>query len=703
MSADLIHRKRVLNNQDYILSMRAVFNIRALYSDTTSNYLSPEEPEPGEEITVRFRTAKNNVDVVLLVSGSKRFVMTKTETERHFDYYETRMEVSDKKIAYHFEIISGALKVYFDSRGAVTDPNEYYDFVIFPGFSTPEWSKGAVMYQIYVDRFCNGDKTNDVLDNEYLYIGQPVHKVEDWYAPPSQMDVRNFYGGDLQGVLDKMDYLKSLGVEVIYFNPLFVSPSNHKYDIQDYDHIDPHFGKIVDDEGDLLPEGATENRQATRYIRRVAGMANLTASDELFIKVVKEAHKRGMKVILDGVFNHCGSFNKWMDRERIYENEDGYDKGAYVSSSSPYHNYFSFNNESGWPYNGSYDGWWGYDTLPKLNYEGSEELVDYVLKIAAKWVSEPFCADGWRLDVAADLGHSQDYNHKFWKRFRKTVKEANPNALILAEHYGDKKAWLQGDEWDSVMNYDAFMEPVTWFLTGMDKHSDDFREDLLGNADAFWGAMTHHGATFSTPSMQSAMNELSNHDHSRFLTRTNHMVGRTGTLGPEAAEKNIDKAVFREAVVIQMTWMGAPTIYYGDEAGVCGFTDPDNRRTYPWGREDKEMISFHRDLISLRNRHPVFRTGSIKMVDSDYNFLAYGRFDRNEQILVIINNNDTPVHKDLTVWEIGTTRSGIMKTVFATDKNGYNMGGEQYSLKCGILDITVSPESAAILAFYKSV
>ncbi len=703
MSADLIHRKRVLNNQDYILSMRAVFNVRALYSDTTSNYLNPEEPEPGEEITVRFRTAKNNVDVVLLVSGGKRLVMTKAETERHFDYYETRLELSDKKLSYHFEIISGALKVFFDSRGAVTDPNEYYDFVVFPGFSTPDWSKGAVMYQIYVDRFCNGDKTNDVLDNEYLYIGQPVHKVEDWYAPPSQMDVRNFYGGDLQGVLDKMDYLKSLGVEVIYFNPLFVSPSNHKYDIQDYDHIDPHFGRIVDDGGEVLPPGASENRLSKRYIRRVAGMANLTASDELFIEVVKEAHKRGIKVILDGVFNHCGSFNKWMDRERIYENEEGYDKGAYVSPSSPYHNFFSFNNENGWPYNGSYDGWWGYDTLPKLNYEGSEELVDYVLKIAAKWVSEPFCADGWRLDVAADLGHSQEYNHKFWKRFRTAVKEANPDALILAEHYGDKKAWLQGDEWDSVMNYDAFMEPVTWFLTGMEKHSDDFREDLLGNADGFWGAMIHHGATFSTPSMQSAMNELSNHDHSRFLTRTNHMVGRTGTLGPEAAEKNIDKAVFREAVVIQMTWMGSPTIYYGDEAGVCGFTDPDNRRTYPWGREDKEMISFHRDLISLRHRHPVFRTGSIKMVDSDYNFIAYGRFDRNEQILVIINNNNTEVHKNLTVWEIGTTRSGVMKTVFSTDKNGYNMGGEQYNLKCGILDITVPPESATILAFYKSV
>ncbi len=703
MFVGLEHRKKVLGDQRYILTMRPVFNTRALYSDTTSNFLSPEEPESGDTVTVRFRTAKNNVDVVLLVAGGRRYSLRKAETERHFDYYETQIELSGGKFAYHFEIWSGSLKVFFDSRGVVTEANEYYDFVVFPGFSTPDWSKGAVMYQIYVDRFCDGDPSNNVLEGEYTYIGQPVHRVEDWNTPPSQMDVRNFYGGDLQGVLDKMDYIKSLGVEVIYFNPLFVSPSNHKYDIQDYDHIDPHFGKIVDDGGDLLPQGQKENRLATRYIRRVAGRANLTASDELFIKVVQEAHKRGMKVILDGVFNHCGSFNKWMDRERIYENEEGYEKGAYVSPASPYRNYFSFNNENGWPYNGSYDGWWGHDTLPKLNYEGSEQLFAYVLRIGAKWVSEPFCADGWRLDVAADLGHSQDYNHYFWKRFRKAVKEANPDALILAEHYGDKKAWLQGDEWDSVMNYDAFMEPVTWFLTGMEKHSDDFREDLLGNADSFWGAMKHHGATFSTPSMQSAMNELSNHDHSRFLTRTNHMVGRTGTLGPDAASRNINKAVFREAVVIQMTWMGAPTIYYGDEAGVCGFTDPDNRRTYPWGHEDQEMISFHRDLISLRHRHPVFKTGSIKMVDSDYNFIAYGRFDRKEQFLILINNNNHEIVRNLTVWEIGTTRSGMMRTVFRSDRNGYSMTGDEYKLSGGLLDIAIPPESATILAFYKSV
>ena len=703
MFVGLEHRKKVLGDQRYILTMRPVFNTRALYSDTTSNFLSPEEPEPGDTVTVRFRTAKNNVDVVLLVAGGRRYSLRKAETERHFDYYETQIELSGGKFAYHFEIWSGSLKVFFDSRGVVTEANEYYDFVVFPGFSPPDWSKGAVMYQIYVDRFCDGDPSNNVLEGEYTYIGQPVHRVEDWNTPPSQMDVRNFYGGDLQGVLDKMDYIKSLGVEVIYFNPLFVSPSNHKYDIQDYDHIDPHFGKIVDDGGDLLPQGQKENRLATRYIRRVAGRANLTASDELFIKVVQEAHKRGMKVILDGVFNHCGSFNKWMDRERIYENEEGYEKGAYVSPASPYRNYFSFNNENGWPYNGSYDGWWGHDTLPKLNYEGSEQLFEYVLRIGAKWVSEPFCADGWRLDVAADLGHSQDYNHYFWKRFRKAVKEANPDALILAEHYGDKKAWLQGDEWDSVMNYDAFMEPVTWFLTGMEKHSDDFREDLLGNADSFWGAMKHHGATFSTPSMQSAMNELSNHDHSRFLTRTNHMVGRTGILGPDAASRNINKAVFREAVVIQMTWMGAPTIYYGDEAGVCGFTDPDNRRTYPWGHEDKELIAFHRDLIALRNRHPVFKTGSIKIVDTDYNFIAYGRFNRNEQYLIIINNNASEISKKLTVWEIGTTRSGIMRTVFQSGREGDSMTGKEYVLSGGILDITLPPKSGTILAFYNPV
>ena len=199
---------------------------------------------------------------------------------------------------------------------------------------------------------------------------------------------------------------------------MFVSPSNHKYDIQDYDYIDPHYGVIAEDGGEVLPQGETDNSKATKYIKRVTDRKNLEASNQLFAKLVEEAHRRGMRVILDGVFNHCGSFNKWLDRELIYEKELGYATGAYISADSPYRNFFQFHDEGQWPYNSTYDGWWGHDTLPKLNYEGSRDLYDYIMEIARKWVSPPYNADGWRLDVAADLGHSVEYNHQFWRDFR---------------------------------------------------------------------------------------------------------------------------------------------------------------------------------------------------------------------------------------------------------------------------------------------
>ncbi len=699
---DLERKSKIEYMRNYIENMRPVFNTRALFSDTTAAYVSPEEPEPFQKVKVRFRTAKNNVDLVLLIWHGRRFVMEKVDTAVHFDYYEVEVMLQNERFNYHFEIRTGLLTAYYDTRGVVREPQEYYDFGIIPGFKTPDWAKGAVMYQIYVDRFCNGDPDNDVLSNEYCYIGEPVIRVEDWDQYPQAMDVRCFYGGDLQGVLKKLDYIKDLGVEVIYFNPLFVSPSNHKYDIQDYDHIDPHFGVITEEWGEVLAEGDRDNKNATRYISRVTTRANLEASDRLFRKVVSEAHKRGIRVILDGVFNHCGSFNKWLDRERIYENANGYEPGAYVSQDSPYRHYFRFYDDFKWPYNGTYDGWWGHDTLPKLNYEGSKDLYDYILYIARKWVSEPYNADGWRLDVAADLGHSPEFNHRFWRDFRDAVKSANPDAIILAEHYGNTREWLQGDQWDTVMNYDAFMEPVTWFLTGMEKHSDDFREDLLGNADAFIGAMMHHNASFVMPSWQVAMNELSNHDHSRFLTRTNHKVGRTNTLGPKAAEEGVSYGVFREGVVMQMTWVGAPTIYYGDEAGVCGFTDPDNRRTYPWGHENTDLIRFHRDVIALRNKYPEIRSGSLKFIDKGYNFLAYGRFTREGQTVVLINNNDTPLTKEISIWELGTHRTGKMKVILQTTEEGYVLDGPEYPLKTGMLTITLPPVSATVLRFQEN-
>ena len=664
-------------------------NREALFCDGTGDYVCPAEPEINEKVVLRFRTAHNDVDEVKLHIGEQEYPMWKTRTNGEFDFYESEYQLGEDILRYCFEIKQGA-EICFYSRYGITGKKEnYYDFIISPGFKTPEWAKGAVMYQIFVDRFYNGDPTNDVEDNEYIYIGAPSRKVKDWNQAPEAMDIRNFYGGDLQGVLDKLDYLQDLGVEVIYFNPLFVSPSNHKYDIQDYDYIDPHYGKIVVDDGEVLPAGAKDNIHATKYQQRTGDIRNLEASNQLFIKLVEEMHKRGMRVILDGVFNHCGSFNKWMDRERIYEPQPDYPKGAYVSKESPYNSFFLFHDARNglWPYNGTYDGWWGHDTLPKLDYEDSPQLEQYIMDIGRKWVSPPYNVDGWRLDVAADLGFSNEFNHIFWKRFRKEVKDANPDAIILAEHYGDPQDWLQGDEWDSVMNYDAFMEPLTWFLTGMEKHSDEYRPELCGNADNFGGAMRHFMASMLTPSLQVAMNELSNHDHSRFLTRTNHKAGRVAQLGTEAAEKDVNKAILREAVIMQMTWSGAPTIYYGDEAGLCGFTDPDNRRTYPWGRENRDLINFYREMIQIHRKSLALRKGSIKMLKAEPDLLAYGRFWGNEQIVVIINNSDHLKEVRVPVWQAEVAEGHNMARVMYSYEDGYIGEFEEYIVKEGNISL----------------
>ena len=674
-------------------------NKTALFCDGTEGYVYPPEPKESELVTFRFRTAKDDVDRVGLVTSADTYVMEKECTQGEFDYYTFETRLGEEPFRYCFEVQSGTEKYYYGRCGISREILEYYNFVVVPGFSTPDWAKGAVMYQIFTDRFYNGDKSNDVETNEYYYIGDYSQRVTNWNKYPANMGVREFYGGDLQGVMDKLDYLQDLGVEVVYFNPLFVSPSNHKYDIQDYDYIDPHYGKIVDDGGEVLPNGVTDNSQATKYKKRTTGLKNLEASNESFIKLVEELHRRGMKVILDGVFNHCGSFNKWMDRERIYEGEEDYEPGAYVSADSPYRSYFRFFKEGpeNWPYNGNYDGWWGHDTLPKLNYEDSVKLENYILYIGRKWVSPPYNVDGWRLDVAADLGRSNEYNHDFWKKFRTAVKDANPNALILAEHYGDPSDWLKGDEWDTVMNYDAFMEPITWFLTGMEKHSDEAREELLGNIDNFIGSMAHHMSNMLTPSLQVAMNELSNHDHSRFLTRTNHMVGRVEHLGPEAANEYVNKAVMREAVVMQMTWVGAPTIYYGDEAGVCGFTDPDNRRTYPWGREDHELIAFHKEAIRIHKEHPALRTGSLKILSGEENVLSYARFKGNDRIVIVINNRSERTEVKVPVWEAEIPAKCRMKRLLYSYKDGYTTEYEEYLVEDGEVVANMGPHSALVL------
>ena len=673
-----------------------------LFHDNTIAYTFPARLLPFGSVTLILRTAEEDVTSAFLLNKGRVHPLSFYEKRGGFDYYYIRMPLDTEVFYYSFRgVFADGTSVGYD-RGGVCSPDgdARMPFFLIPGQAVPDWALGAVMYQILVDRFCNADPTSDVLDGEYLYEGKPARKIADWEdAPVPGEDFRHFYGGDLQGVINKLDYLKDLGVEAIYLNPIFISPSSHKYDTQDYEHVDPHLGKLVKDEGTLpLPED-TDNGHATRYVCRTTHPENLKATDALFVRLVKEAHQRKIKVILDGVFNHCGSFHRWMDRERIYEQAEGKAQGAFQTEDSPYRSFFSF-SEALWPMNEQYEGWWSYGTLPKLNYEGSTALEEAVLAIGRKWVSPPFCADGWRLDVAADLGHSKEYNLRFWKRFNDAVKEANPEAVVLAEHYGDAGDWLKTRAWDTVMNYDAFMDPDSYFLTGLEKHSEDYRPELHGNHEAFWETMRGAaGHNFPSPSLYAAMNQLSNHDHSRFLTRTNGMVGHARELGTLAAGQGIRQEVYRQATVIQMTWPGAPTLYYGDEAGQVGFTDPDNRRTYPWGEEDEKMLRFHKEFIRLRKNCPEWRNGSLREVHSERGLISYGRFDARHASLVVINTNRFAMTREFNTRLLGIPANCMMRRVFLSTVDDFRFHELDRSVKDGVLTLTLPPRCAAIVRY----
>ena len=664
----------------------------ALFHDGSSQFCKYNEK--SDTYTFILRTTIGAVNQAFMAIDGYEMKMSHVDTKGRFDYYAINLALGTKMIKYHFRTV-GQYRLYYNVFGASEHFSEEWEFEFTPGFKTPDWAKGAVMYQIMVDRFNNGDKSNDVMTNEYAYIGRGVSKVENWMEPPAVDGTRQFYGGDLQGVIDKLEYLEKLGVEVIYFNPIFVSPSNHKYDTQDYDYIDPHFGKIVNDNGKLLEDGDNNNEHAQRYKVRTTDLANLEASNKLFVELVEKAHAHGIKIIIDGVFNHCGSFNKWMDKEKFYTKNKNYKSGAYISKDSPYNLYFKF-LEDRWPDNNSFEGWWGFDTLPKLNYEGSKELCDYIIEVGKKWVSPPYNVDGWRLDVAAVLGLSQEFNHEFWKKFRKAVKEANPEAIILAEHYGDANSWLQGDQWDTIMNYDGFMDPVTWFLTGVDKHSDNSNPGMRGDAGTFKLTMQYQMSRMQNQSLLVAMNELSNHDHSRFLTRTNRMVGRVGTAGTAAASQDIDEAIFKQGVVMQMTLPGAPTLYYGDEAGVCGWTDPDNRRTYPWGYENFEILEFYRETIAIHRQHKVFKTGSYKPLVEQRDLLCYGRFDMDNAAFVAINTSDTDKTVLIPTWTLGVEDGESFERLIETSREFYNCGRVKVVQENDVVTVTVKANSSVI-------
>ncbi len=676
-----------------------MINRRAIFSDESSDYKIPYAPSAGDTVTLKLRTLKNDVlKAYAIINGEKR-AMTKLNArfEDIFDYYTLSFVCPDKRTEYYFVVFDEDDKVAYNRIGCVENPQSEYNFSFIPGFTVPEWAKGTVFYQIFTDRFCDGNPANNVEDNEYYYTGGHSKKITEWNKFPDELDVRCFYGGDLQGVMSKLDYLQDLGVEAIYFNPLFVSPSNHKYDTQDYDYIDPHLAIIEEDLNHYMQHWEHNNGFAARYIKRVVSKTNLEKSNSYFASLVKEIHRRGMRVVIDGVFNHCGSFNKWMDREGIYLNKEGHeDKGAFQSLDSPYRSYFAFEKDEAMS---EYDGWWGISTLPKLCYEQSPELENYILSTGEKWVSAPYGVDGWRLDVAADLGYSQEYNHKFWTLFRERVKKANPEAFIFAEHYGDPSEWFDGREWDSVMNYDAFMEPVTWFLTGMEKHSEYFDAGKLWDGRQFFDSMFKSMSKFPRPALDSALNQLSNHDHSRFMTRTNSTVGTIKTRGPHAAAYDTDARIMALAVLIQMTWPGSPGIYYADEAGQVGWTDPDSRRTYPWGNEDKQLISYHKAVIALRKKIHCIKTGSVKALDFGKGYIAYGRFDKEDCAVVLVNCSDEHIELSVPVWEIGVRTGDIMTCKFTFEHGDFSAEESNSAVKYGRLFASLPAKSGKVYVY----
>ena len=223
------------------------------------------------------------------------------------------------------------------------------------------------------------------------------------------------------------------------------------------------------------------------------------------------------------------------------------------------------------------------------------------------------------------------------------------------------------------MNYDAFMEPLSWFLTGMEKHSDEYRSDLIGNAEIFFESMRENMLKLTTPSLYISMNQLSNHDHSRFLTRTKHRVGRTATVGAESANYGVKPALMRAAVAVQMTWPGAPTLYYGDEVGLCGWTDPDNRRTFPWGHEDLMMLSFHKELIRIHKDYDSLRTGSFIELFAGQGVIVYGRFMEDEFFIIVINSGEIYKEIQIPVWIMGMLDNQRVVTMIQSTESSFSL------------------------------
>ena len=435
---------------------------------------------------------------------------------------------------------------------------------------TPDWVRHAVFYQIFPDRFARSAKAPQLAN------------LEAWDAKPTN---HGFKGGDLWGVIDKLDYLQDLGITAVYFTPIFQSTANHRYHTHDYYAVDPILG-----------------------------------GNAAFSAMLEACHARGIRVVIDGVFNHASrgfyAFN------HILEN----------GAASPYVDWFHIKGYPLHAYEGkplNYEAWWGIPALPKFNTH-NPAVRELIFDVAEHWIK--LGVDGWRLDVPGEIN-----DDSFWQEFRRRVKAINPEAYIVGEIWHEAQRWLKGDQFDAVMNY-QFTKACLGFFGG--KNVDHALVNDTGYAPVpvmdgadFGRAILHTLGLYDYQVNTAQMNLLDSHDTARFLSITKH-----------------DSSALRLATLFQMTFPGAPSVYYGDEIGLQGGKDPDCRRGFPWDERhwDAPLRQFFKDAIELRRKHAVLRTGEFGFLMAEGDVVAYVRRSDDDVLIVVLNAGTDAVEIDLS-------------------------------------------------------
>ncbi|MBQ7548819.1 MAG: glycoside hydrolase family 13 protein [Clostridia bacterium] len=499
---------------------------------------------------------------------------------------------------YHFEYFTpwGDTGIYHagDGIGMISGFGSDWKMTVYDkSFTTPEWLKGGVFYQIFPDRFYSSGKPKKNVPKDRI-IRTDFDGVPNW-RKDADGKVRNndYFGGDFKGIEEKLPYLSSLGVTCIYLNPVFEAHSNHRYDTADYERIDPLLGNKTD-----------------------------------FKSLCRSAKKLGIRIILDGVFSHTGDDSRYFNKYGRYG-----EGGAYRSKESEFFDWYKFRS---WP--DDYVSWWGIDILPEVTEEepGFMEYVTGENGIARKWLR--LGASGWRLDVADELPD------RFIEAFRESVKAEKPDALLLGEvwedasdkvSYGKRRSYLNGAQLDSVMNY-PFANAVLSFVRD-------------GGAESFASEVMKIVEHYPKEALDVTMNHIGTHDTVRALTA---LAGdscayrdREWQSGHRLSDIQRSNAciLLKMAAAIQFTLPGVPCIYYGDEAGVEGYKDPFNRTCYPWGRENAELVAWYTALGRIRREEKVFADGGFEFLSNVAGCVAYARRRSDEAVLVIANSNVHPI------------------------------------------------------------